>query len=77
MNNVELYSLLEKVVNEKPGTITPETALSSLPGWDSLGVVMWIVEIDETIGVVLEASQITTCKTALDLAALLGDQIID
>ena len=75
MNIAELYDLLAKVVNEKPGSISPETALASLPGWDSLGVVTWIVEIDQTFGVVLQAAELADCKRAGDLAALLGERI--
>jgi acyl carrier protein len=72
----ELCTLLAKVVNEEPAAISPETILASLPAWDSLGVVMWIAEIDETFGVTLQAKQITECRTTRDLAALLGDRIL-
>jgi acyl carrier protein len=75
MNIAEFCDLLAKVVDEKPGSISPETALATLPGWDSLGVVTWIVEIDQTFGVVLQASQLADCKRAGDLAALLGERI--
>ncbi len=71
MNKTEFFALLAKVVNEEPGAITSETLLASLPGWDSMGVVMWIVEVDEAFGVTLEASRLAECRTAGDLADLL------
>jgi len=76
MNITEFCALLAKVVNEEPVAISPDTTLSSLPGWDSVGVVMWIVEVDEIFGVTLQAKQIAGCKTARDLAVLLGDRIL-
>ncbi len=75
MNIVEFCVLLAKVVNEEPESISTVTTLASLPGWDSMGVVMWIVEVDEAFGVTLEAKRLAECKTAGDLAALLGDRI--
>ncbi len=76
MEMSQFFTLLAVVVNEIPAAIKPETELSSLAGWDSMGVVLWIAEIDEKFGVILQPRQLADCQTARDLADLLGDRIL-
>ena len=47
--------MLADAFNEPLESVTPETPRDSLPGWDSMGALMLIAELDERFGIELTA----------------------
>jgi acyl carrier protein len=46
-----------------------DTVLASLPGWDSLAVLLTISHCEHAYGAVITAAQIRACRTVRDLLA--------
>lgn len=47
--------MLAESFNEPLEAVTPEALRESLPGWDSMGALMLIAELDERFGIELTA----------------------
>jgi len=55
--------------------VQPETARDSIPGWDSMGALMLIAELDERFGIELSAEasrQMRSVQHVLDFLAQHG-----
>ena len=57
---------------QTPIAITPTTALTSLPEWDSLAALGVIVMFDVDYGKVIMGDDLKSCTTVGDLYNLLG-----
>ena len=66
-----LVELLEQQLNEEKGSLNKETELTALGGWDSMGVLLVMAELDEQIGITLNETEMDDIKTVGDFAALL------
>lgn len=75
MEKAEFHHMVEEITGADPDSITEETVLKGLDGWDSLAIVEFVAMVDERLGVVVPAKQIKTCITTADLAKILGDKI--
>lgn len=62
------------VFGEPAGRITADMASSSIKGWDSLGTLMLIADLDEKFGIHLEESEMFALKSVADILALLERQ---
>ncbi len=63
---------LETALNAVPASIHENELLEDLEGWDSLGVLAVISMVQANYGVGLEPSALMECRTAGNLAALIG-----
>jgi acyl carrier protein len=75
MTRPEAITLIEGALNEAPGTISEDTQLDGLGGWDSVGMLSTIAVFDERFSVVLAPEQLAACKTAADLLDLVKDKL--
>jgi acyl carrier protein len=73
----EFLREIETAGLENQGTVSLDTQLSVIPGWDSLALVTFMAAIDEKLSVVLDPAKIAVCLTARDLAALLGGALTE
>ena len=55
MTQAEALAMLAEAFNEPPEKVVPEALRDSLPGWDSMGALMLIAELDERFGIELTA----------------------
>jgi acyl carrier protein len=77
MRRIEFYLMLDEIIDEEPGTIQGDEALSGLGGWDSLAVMTFIAAIDENFNVILEPRELADCQTIADLLNLVKNHIED
>ncbi|HMV70384.1 MAG TPA: hypothetical protein PKA64_26315 [Myxococcota bacterium] len=64
--------ILEAGAAADPDTIGPETPLTSIDGWDSMGVVFFLGEVAaHWPSVHLSSDEVASCRTVADLARLI------
>lgn len=71
LTEAEVLTMLEGVFNEPAGSLTPGTARDDLPGWDSMGALLLMAELDERFGIVLTPEQSKTMTRIVDVLDLL------
>jgi acyl carrier protein len=57
MTTPEALEMLAACFNEPLDTLTPQSRREDMPGWDSMGVVMLIAELDERFNLELSAER--------------------
>jgi acyl carrier protein len=67
-----LITSVEDATQSMPGTVSATTALESLDGWDSLGMVALIGIVSEQRKVDLSMDELRECSTVLDLNDLIA-----
>ena len=68
-----LTKLSQTLLLEEPA-LTPATDLTSLPAWDSMGMVAVLSMIDESLGATLPRGALQKCATVNDIMALVKSQ---
>ena len=71
----EALEMMAEAFNEPLAHVQPETPRDSLPGWDSMGALMLIAELDERFGIELSADvsrQMRQVQHVLDFLAQHG-----
>lgn len=63
--------LLERSLDVTPGSIEEKQRLKSLKEWDSMGVITFMVTVDEHLGCSISPEEIEKCETVADLLSLL------
>jgi acyl carrier protein len=69
-NTEEFIQGLAKILQVPPDTIHTGTVLTDHATWDSVGVMEFILFVDEHFGISLPPYQIGTCSTLGDLLEL-------
>lgn len=67
----DALDLIATVFGEREGSMTAETQSSSIAGWDSMGTLMLLAELDEKFGIHLEESEIYALKSVGDILRVL------
>lgn len=67
----EAIAMLESAFSEPAGSLTPETLRDSVAGWDSMGALVLMAELDERFGIVLTPDQSRKLTSVGDVLALL------
>jgi len=65
-----------KLVGCQPGSIKGDEELSTLGGWDSLGVLTFAIFAEEKLGTDISAAELARVKKVDDIIVLLGKNII-
>lgn len=66
-----LIADLEDATQNLPGRIKPDTVLTAIDGWDSIGVVAFISALAERYPVDLPADSFRACVTVADVHEML------
>lgn len=74
INRPEALNWIAGVFGEPVGCIAADTPSSSIKGWDSLGTLMLIADLDEKFGIQLDESEMYTLKSVGDILAILERQ---
>lgn len=72
---VEALGMMADAFNEPLANVQPEAARDDIPGWDSMGALMLIAELDERFGIELSAEasrQMRSVQHVLDFLAQHG-----
>ena len=72
MTQEEKIALLEDMLELDGGTLTPETELSSIDEYDSMGKLSLIVLMDDEFGKKLTGEQIREFNTVQDILDFMG-----
>lgn len=72
MTDQEKIALLEDAFEADEGTLTPETELDSVDGWDSMAKLTLIVLMDEECGKTLKSDDIKKFVTIKDIMDYMG-----
>lgn len=72
----EFVSEIVTICQAEPGSITMDDRLSSLRGWDSMAIIMYIAMLDEKLGVAVSVETLASCKTVGDLAGLCKGRVV-
>ena len=67
----EALRMLEEAFAADAGSLSPSIARRDLPGWDSMGALMLIAELDSRFGIILTPEQSKTMAYVRDVLELL------
>jgi acyl carrier protein len=71
----EALEMMAEAFDEPIENLQPDTPRDSIPGWDSMGALMLIAELDERLGLELKAEvsrEMKTVQHVLDFLAAHG-----
>lgn len=66
----DLLKLTEQLLNLDEGLLTLETLLVDVPGWDSMGVLLLMAEMDERFSITLNEVTLSNLKGVKDIVAV-------
>ena len=75
MTETAFIKELAAVLSEDASEVSCETALGSLAGWDSMGMVATLGFLDASLGVRLPRGAIQQCRQVRDLVALVKEKL--
>lgn len=70
--NKEIFMIIFDLSSEELDALDPSTPLDEALGWDSMGKVMLISEVSETMDKILEADDLELLETSGDLDKLIS-----
>jgi len=73
-DTTEFLTWCESVFNEPPGTLTLDMTKEQIGGWDSMGLLMLMADLDEIHGIQLTEQQIEELATIADIARLIEEK---
>ena len=71
MTQDEVLNWLAEVFNEPPGSIAAGAKKDDVGGWDSLGVLMLMADLDEKFSIQLDEKEIEGLQSVADVVSLL------
>jgi len=74
ISSADAMQMIADAFNEPVTDIRPERLRETLLGWDSMGALMLIAEIDERFGIELSAEASRGMKSVEDILKFLGEQ---
>jgi acyl carrier protein len=72
MNESDALNWIASVFEAPAGSLRADTPSSSIAGWDSLGILSLIAELDEKFDIQLEEAEIYAIKGVADILGLLA-----
>ncbi|MEX1032935.1 MAG: acyl carrier protein [Cellvibrionaceae bacterium] len=77
MSTSEVVSWLENLFEEASGSLGPTTTRDKIEGWDSIGTLSLIAELDECFGIRPSEDELEALDSVSDVVALMlrNDQL--
>lgn len=69
----QALSMIAEAINTPEDEVQPATSLEDLEGWDSMGVLLLMAELDERFSLLLEEETIGSFSTVADILKRLKD----
>ncbi|MCH1487957.1 MAG: acyl carrier protein [Pseudomonadales bacterium] len=69
----QALSMIAEAINTPEDEVQPATSLEDLEGWDSMGVLLLMAELDERFSLLLEEETVGSFSTVADILKLLKD----
>ena len=73
-NQTELLQWLADLFEEPLVNVRPETPREEIPGWDSLGVLVLMANLDERFGILLSESEIADLQSIGEVLTLINER---
>ena len=70
-DDAEFFSWLETILNEPEGTLSMTTNLEELLGWDSMGMLLLMADLDEMYAIQMTEERLEELVTVRDIANLI------
>jgi acyl carrier protein len=77
MTQQEFLREIDALMEADPGTLKGGEVLASIPEWDSMRVLSFIVLVEEQLHVVINGSSVAKAKTVNDLLGLVAGHLHD
>lgn len=74
LNQDEALALMAESFGCDVHSLTPDTDRDAVPGWDSMGALMLIAELDERFGLELPAETSRAMRNVADVLAFLRER---
>lgn len=74
MSTGEILKVIAEAINEPQDDVRPEVELENLPGWDSMGVLLVMAELDELFGIVLDQETLSSFSQVSDVLKVLKEE---
>lgn len=74
LSTQEALEVMANAFNEPIEKLLPETPRASIPGWDSMGALLLIAELDERLGLELPAEVSREMKRVQHMLDFLAEQ---
>jgi acyl carrier protein len=71
MDDKQLLDLVAEIIEAEAGSVSLTDELEAI-GWDSLSNITFIAEVDEAVGVTIDADELAEATTVADLSALIS-----
>lgn len=65
--------MIAEAINTPENQVQPAASLEDLEGWDSMGVLLLMAELDERFSIILEEETIGSFSKVADILKLLKD----
>lgn len=69
MNDEDFLRFFADAVGAEEGSVTLDTQLSTLEGWDSVAYLSTMIYLDESVGVAVSPEQLVEARTVADILA--------
>lgn len=66
----DLNAMIEEATQALPGSVSPQTELGTLDGWDSMGLVIFIELVQSRTGAELSVHDLRACAKPPEVLAL-------
>lgn len=75
MNKADFITEVEDILQADPGTLTMETRLEDIEGWDSSGLLGIIALLDGELEIDINVEKIRNCVTFQELFDIAADKL--
>jgi acyl carrier protein len=69
----QALAMIAEAINTPENQVQPAASLEDLEGWDSMGVLLLMAELDERFSIILEEETIGSFSKVADILKLLKD----
>ena len=73
INVQDALTIIATALNEPQANVQLGVALDGVEGWDSMGVLLLIAELNERFDILLEEEQLSALKTVDDIVGILRE----
>ncbi len=70
LQDEQIISVIEHVASAPKGSVAQETILKSIPGWDSMAALEFLIQLDDEWGIHIPGEDLVSCKTVADLVQM-------
>ena len=67
----EILNMLEVVLNEGENSLAIENELADISGWDSMGMLLLMAELDERFGITLTENELAQLQSIQDIVSVI------